>query len=138
MELFIKESRTVRRALLLIAAALGVATSACDETFISIDSSGLIELRFGDVRWEAEVVTVNNAGADTVFHFLVEGETAAVIDWIPCYDADSTRCPQIFPGDTAELPYFEIAGYQPGDSLAYFFWWTRSERTVHSEEMRLR
>ena len=112
--------------------------AACDETFISVDSSGHIELRFGNVRWDAEVVTVNNEGMDTVFHFTVESETAALLDWVPCYDPDPASCPQIAPGDTLEMPYSDIIGYEAGDSLAYFHWWTRSERTVRTEELRLR
>lgn len=125
------------------ACVIGVAVcatsmAACDDTFIAIDSSGRIQMRFGDVSWEGDVVTVNNAGADTVFHFMVESEAAALIEWAPCYDADAVACPQIAPGDTAELSYDDIAGYEPGDSLAYFNWWTRVEGVVHSEEMKLR
>lgn len=123
--------------LILPVLALG-ALSACDETFISVDSSGQIEMRFGSVRWEGEVVSVNNAGTDTVFHFTVESETATWIDWIPCYDPDPAVCAQIAPGDTMEMPYSDIAGYEAGDSLAYFNWWTRSDRAVRTENLQLR
>ena len=128
------------RAVLALPALLAcvLAAAACDETFIAIDSSGFIELRFGDVRWEGEVITMNNAGADTVFHFLVESEAATVLEWAPCFDADPLRCPQLAPGDTAELTFSDIAGFESGDTLAYFNWWTRTERSVKSEPIALR
>lgn len=137
MSLSITSMRRAGRSLAALTALI-LAPSACDDTFIAIDSSGFIELRFGDVRWEGEVVTVNNGGADTVFHFLVESETATVLDWAPCFDVDSVRCPQLAPGDTAELPFTEIVGYEAGDTLAYFHWWTRTERAVNTEPMALR
>ena len=127
--------RAHRSTLLLV--TLAGALAACDPTVIFVDSSGRIELQFGDVSWDAQVVTVENRGADTIFHFLVEQETVAVIEWVPCVDADPGTCPQVAPGASARIPYDEIAGYSPGDSAAVFFWWTRANTSPVAESLQL-
>jgi hypothetical protein len=71
-------------------------------------------------------VRLSNAAEIPTFYFVVERETAAVIDFAPC--VEGPRCPSVAPGATVQIPYSRISGYQAGSKEAIVFWW-RSART---------
>ena len=66
-------------------------------------------------------VQLNNNSSATVYTFVVERETAAVMNWAPC--TNPFLCPGLAPGKEATLPYSDIAGYTPGARQAVVYWW---------------
>ncbi len=73
------------------------------------------------VRATPPVLELTNQGAAPIYFFTVEGGAAAYTDWAPCTDA--SRCAGITMGQTASVPYTQIAGYVPGAREAIVYWW---------------
>lgn len=73
------------------------------------------------VRASAESVTLHNRTSQPVYVFLVERESAALIDWAPCPNPDT--CDGLAPGERRTIRYEQIAGYERGEKEALFYWW---------------
>ena len=73
------------------------------------------------VRAAPPVLELTNQGAAPIYFFTVERGAAAYTDWAPCTDA--SRCAGITMGQTASVPYTQIAGYAPGAREAIVYWW---------------
>jgi hypothetical protein len=67
-------------------------------------------------------LTLVNRSDALAFYFLVERQTATVIDWMPCVDP-SGDCPRVHPHDTVQVAYAQIAGYEPGAQEVIVYWW---------------
>ena len=73
------------------------------------------------VRAAPPVLELTNQGAAPIYFFTIERGAAAYTDWAPCTDA--SRCAGITMGQTASVPYTQIAGYAPGAREAIVYWW---------------
>jgi hypothetical protein len=99
-----------RFALLLLSLAplgCGSSTSPAEDQF-SIQTTG-------------EEVVMSNPAEKPTFYFIVERETAAVLDFATC--VKGPRCKSVAPGTTARIPYRQIAGYKPDRKEAIVYWW---------------
>jgi hypothetical protein len=73
-------------------------------------STGISEDDFA-IRATGQDVVLVNSSERPVFYFLVERETAAVINFATCVEPE---CPHVAAGATVRVPYTAITGYQPG------------------------
>ena len=64
---------------------------------------------------------LTNQSPAPVYSFVIESQTAALVNWAPC--ADPSRCSGLAPGGSLHLPYTDIAGYTPGARQAIVYWW---------------
>jgi hypothetical protein len=99
--------------------ALAATSLACG------DPTSITQEQF-TIRATGREVRLSNAAEMPTFYFVVERETAAVIDFAPC--VEGPECPSVAPGATVRIPYSGISGYQAGRKEAIVFWW-RSART---------
>jgi len=100
----------------LDALILAVAAAACVSPVIASED--------GTLRVQANghhLIMVNRSDAPA-FYFLVERETAAVIDWVPCVDLGGD-CPTVSAHDGIQVKYTEIAGYTPEAREISVYWW---------------
>ena len=89
------------------------------------------------VRAAPPVLELTNQGATPIYFFTVERGAAAYTDWAPCTDA--SRCAGITMGQTASVPYTQIAGYAPGAREAIVYWWhliARDQSTLRPDSIR--
>jgi hypothetical protein len=70
-----------------------------------------------------EVVLTNSAPQPT-FYFLVERETAALINFATC--VQQPECPSVAPGSTVRVPYSQITGYRNDRTAVIVYWWRAS------------
>src|SRR5215208_1204172 len=89
-------SRLSRTAVLLTALACRDSTDVAQDEF-SIHATG-------------EEVVLTNATEKPTYYFIVERQTAAVLDFATC--VEGPRCKSVAPGSTARIPYRQIAGYK--------------------------
>lgn len=106
-------------AVLTLLALVGLAATACSSAF-EVEDEGL------RVRAEDGAVSLRNGTGAAVFYFLVERNTAAVIDWIPCLDPET--CARVDDGETLRIAHEEITGWEEGESEAILYWWHLVER----------
>jgi hypothetical protein len=98
----------------LMFALLPLASLACG------DSLGQADEQFA-IQATGEEVVLSNATEKPTFYFIVERETAAVLDFTTC--VKGPRCKSVAPGTTARIPYRQIAGYKPDRKEAIVYWW---------------
>lgn len=65
----------------------------------------------------------NGLGSD-VFYFIVERETAALINWAPSV---SQGTPFVAAGRSVEIKLGDVTGYTPGDTEAIVYHWVAIE-----------
>ena len=73
------------------------------------------------IQTTGEEVILSNPAERPAFYFIVERETAAVLDFATC--VEGPRCKSVAPGTTARIPYRQIAGYKPDRKEAIVYWW---------------
>jgi hypothetical protein len=73
------------------------------------------------IKTTGEEVVLSNPAEKPAFYFIVERETAAVLDFATC--VEGPRCKNVAPGTTARIPYRQIAGYRPDRKEAIVYWW---------------
>ena len=73
------------------------------------------------IHTTGEEVVLSNPAERPAFYFIVERETAAVLDFATC--VEGPRCKSVSPGTTARIPYRQIAGYKPDRKEAIVYWW---------------
>ncbi len=78
--------------------------------------AGRVEVRLAD----AGMVATNHRPAD-IYFFLIERETAAVVDWMPC--TEPAACPRIAANATLTVPYDSIFGWKGDSHEVLFYWW---------------
>ena len=62
-----------------------------------------------------------NESSATVYVVVIERNSLAVVDWIPCIDP--VMCPGIQPGADSIIRYDRITGYDSGEDEAVVYWW---------------
>lgn len=89
------------------------------------------------VRGEGGFVRISSARAEHVYYFLVERETAAVVDWQPC-TLHREVCDHVHAGETISIPYAEVPGWEAGDDEAILFWWhlVEVDGSLRADEVR--
>lgn len=97
--------------LLLLASLAG-----CGNPTASLQLDGPLTVRAG-----ARTLHLRNQTARPVYVFVVERESAAVIDWAACSNPDT--CDGLAPGGERSVGYERIAGYESGDQEAILYWW---------------
>ncbi|HEV2148802.1 MAG TPA: hypothetical protein VGR37_15465 [Longimicrobiaceae bacterium] len=77
----------------------------------------------GPLSIEAEggSLQLGNHTRETVYTFVVERSSAALINWAPC--TDPAQCDGIAPNQRRRIPYSRITGYEPGEHEAIVYWW---------------
>jgi len=73
------------------------------------------------VQTTGEEVMLSNEADKPTFYFIVERETAALLDFDPCVKGPD--CKSVAPGKTVRIPYRQIAGYKPDRREAIVYWW---------------
>ncbi len=63
---------------------------------------------------------INSSNAP-IYYFVVERQSAALINWAPC--TDPVACPKVEAHSAATVPFSRIAGYEPGEQEAILNWW---------------
>jgi len=84
------------------------------------DSTANTEDEFS-IHTTGEEVVLSNTTEKPTYYFIVERETAAVLDFATC--VEGPRCKNVAPGSTARIPYRQIAGYKSGRKEAIVYWW---------------
>jgi hypothetical protein len=98
-----------------------LAVLLCPVTLLACgDSLAQAEDQF-TVQTTGEEVVLSNAAEKPAFYFIVERETAAVLDVATC--VEGPRCKSVAPGATARIPYRQITGYKPDRKEAIVYWW---------------
>lgn len=67
-------------------------------------------------------VEVSNVSGRAAHYIVLERQDAGIIEWTRCTPAN-TGCPTLQEGQTARVPYAQIAGYDEGDTEAIVYWW---------------
>ena len=98
----------------LVLLLVSLAPLGCDS------SAGPGEDEFS-IQTTGEEVVMSNPTDKPTFYFIVERETAAVLDFATC--VQGPRCKSVAPGTTARIPYRQIAGYKPDRKEAIVYWW---------------
>ena len=93
--------------LLPVAAACGDSAAPAEDEF-TIQTTG-------------EEVVLSNAADKPTFYFIVERQTAALLDFVTC--VQGADCKSVAPGKTIRIPYRQIAGYKPQRKEALVYWW---------------
>jgi len=73
------------------------------------------------VRAAPPVLKLSNESRATIYTFPIEAGLAIRANWAPC--SDPAHCSGINLGETRELPYAQIAGYEAGATHAIVYWW---------------
>lgn len=63
---------------------------------------------------------LTNRSDSSLYYFIVERESSALIDWIAC---ESPSCPRVGSHSAKTIPYSQIAGYSDGEREAILYWW---------------
>jgi hypothetical protein len=100
-------NRLPQLAILMTALACGDTTSNTEDQF-TIQTTG-------------EEVVLSNATEKPTYYFIVERETAAVLDFTTC--VEGPRCQNVPGGATVRIPYRQITGYSPDRKEAIVYWW---------------
>jgi hypothetical protein len=74
------------------------------------------------IHTTGEEIVLSNAADKPVFYFIVERQTAALLDFATC--VQGRDCKSVAPGQTVRIPYRQIAGYKPERKEAIVYWWT--------------
>ena len=75
------------------------------------------------IQTTGEEVILSNAADRAAFYFIVERETAALLDFTTCVEGPD--CQNVAPRKTIRIPYRQIAGYKPDGKEAIVYWWRR-------------
>ena len=67
------------------------------------------------------ILELTNQSPAPIYFFAIERGADAYTDWATC--TDPSRCTAIKVGETASVPYSQIAGYAPGAREAIVYWW---------------
>lgn len=97
--------------------AMLTSTGACDDLAFSISPGQVTVVKGGSL------VRIANGREAPIFFFVVERETAAVINWAPCTDPEI--CPRVDPG---EIGVLESIWRTSQNSL----WQRRFPLTIHT------
>jgi hypothetical protein len=73
------------------------------------------------IQTTGEEVVLSNAADKPTFYFIVERQTATLLDFTTCVQGPD--CKSVAPGKTARIPYRQIAGYKPDRKEAIVYWW---------------
>jgi hypothetical protein len=84
------------------------------------DSSAPAEDEF-TVQSTGEEITLSNQAEKPTFYFIVERETATLLDFSPC--VKGPECRSVAPGQTVRIPYRQITGYKPDRQEVIVYWW---------------
>lgn len=122
--------RRISRAAYLV--TLGTAASACaapskPDDQAAAPAAGTATIAAGSVSVTTSngAIEIRNGTERSVFTFIVERQTAALIDWMPCLPHPNVRCGGgVGEGQTLRIPYASINGYKPGATEAIVYWWT--------------
>jgi hypothetical protein len=74
-----------------------------------------------DVKANPASLRLTNSSATPVYYFIVERQTAALINWALC--ADPVACVSVPPHGQITVPYEQIAGYTSQAREAIVYWW---------------
>ena len=74
------------------------------------------------IQTTGEEIVLSNAADKPTFYFIVERQTAALLDFATC--VQGRDCNSVAPGKTVRIPYRQIAGYKPDRKEAIVYWWT--------------
>src|SRR6266436_5779877 len=96
----------IRRVALCVVASL----VGCNSSFAPVD-----------VVPQASALRIVNTSDAPIYYFLVERQSAALIDWAPC--TNPSACSSVAAHGDAQVPFSQIAGYEPGEREAIFYWW---------------
>ena len=92
------------------AACLAAALVGCSSSFGPVD-----------VVTQASALRILNSSDAPIYYFIVERQSAALVDWAPC--TKPSTCPSVAAHGDAEVPFSRIVGYEPGEREAIFYWW---------------
>src|SRR3954468_24963776 len=73
------------------------------------------------IQTTGEEIVLSNAADKPTFYFIVERQTAALLDFVTC--VHGSDCKSVAPGKTVRIPYRQIAGYKPERKEAIVYWW---------------
>ena len=73
------------------------------------------------VRAAAPMLELTNHSPAAIYTFSIERGAAAYTDWAPC--TDPANCAAIGIGESATLPYSQIAAYTSAAREAIVYWW---------------
>ena len=73
------------------------------------------------IQTTGEEIVMSNAADKPTFYFIVERQTAALLDFATC--VQGRDCKSVAPGKTVRIPYRQIAGYKPEHKEAIVYWW---------------
>jgi hypothetical protein len=93
---------------------LPVAALACGDSTAETDDQFTVQTT-------GEEVVLSNPAGKPAFYYIVERETATVLDFATCIAGP--RCKNVAPGTTARIPYRQIVGYKPDRKEAIVYWW---------------
>lgn len=100
-----------------VIACTAAVASACDDGEITAVESDLITATAtadGGVR-------LRGLTDRAVYYFVADGETLALLDWVPCIDP--ATCPRVPPRGSVDVPRTAIAGDQPGSRTVVVYHW---------------
>ncbi len=121
---------------LFAALLLTAGLAACESSTFVLDGPLAVRARDGALE-------VRNETDAPVYLMVIERESSAVVDWIPCRDPQT--CDGLAPGEERTIRHDEIVGYEPGEREAVVHWWHLEPRqgggfapdSVRSEIVRL-
>ncbi len=73
------------------------------------------------IQTTGEEIVLSNAADKPTFYFIVERQTAALLDFVTC--VQGADCKSVAAGKTVRIPYRQIAGYKPERKEAIVYWW---------------
>jgi hypothetical protein len=106
VEILLMPALLAMLSLTLGACCCGVPTDFAEGRFIAEAADGQLVLR--------------NQSAQTIHFFVVEEETAALVDPQP----DPRKWPSVPPGGEVRIEYAAVTGYTPGAARALVHWWS--------------
>ncbi|HEU0302517.1 MAG TPA: hypothetical protein VFR37_23865 [Longimicrobium sp.] len=81
-----------------------------------------------DVSIDApQSLRLDNASSRAIYYFVIERNAAALANWAPCSRPD-LPCPRVEAHSATQVPFGQIAGYEPGAREAIVYWWHLVER----------
>src|ERR1700741_2380184 len=101
----------MKAALISVGLCLGL---ACDSVPTPLDGTLT-------VRAAPPMLELTNHSSAAIYTFPIERGAAAYTDWAPC--TDPTSCAAVGVGQSAALPYSQIAAYTTAAREAIVFWW---------------
>lgn len=100
----------------LFAAATAALLAACESPGISDDYPDVYAVT------RDQTLHVRNVSGRPLHYLIHERGELALILWGKCTPADE-GCPVLPAGESLEIPYEQIGGYDPGDKEAVIYWW---------------